>query len=399
MVTAYLDNNATTMCDPRVRDAMIPFFCELYGNPNSLHEFGTQTHQALKIAMHRIYKGINAADQDDIIITAGACEANNHVLKAAYYDIILPSNGAKKKIITSSVEHESIVAACQWLESLGVEIVYVPVDNDGMLNAEDVKKALSDDTALVSIMWANNETGVIFPIEEIAAICREAHIPFHTDATQALGKIPVDVQAVQPDFLSFSAHKFHGPKGIGGLYVKNSKRICNLIHGGEQMGGKRAGTLNVAGIVGMGLAMELAQDALEYELTEVRRMRDELEDELLKMQDVFVVGDRKNRVPNTTLISIKGVEGEAMLWDLNKTSIGCSTGSACASEELTANPILLAIGADTELAHTAVRISLSRFTTQDEIELAKQEFPKAVARLRDISSSYAYTPKNMRTGE
>jgi len=392
MITAYLDNNATTICDPKVREAMEPFWCEFYGNPNSLHRFGTDTHPHLRVAINRLYKAINAADKDDIIINSGASEGNNHVLKAVYYDVIAPSGGKINHIITSEVEHPSVLATCKWLEEQGVKVTYVPVNSRGVVKAGTVKASISERTALVSIMWANNETGLIFPVKEIGDICREAGVLFHVDGCQAIGKIKVDMQEVKADFMTFSAHKFHGPKGVGGLYVRNSRRITNLIHGGEQMGGKRAGTLNVPLIVGMGLAAEMADYSLDYELTAVKALRDELEVELLKMEDVFVVGTEDDRVPNTILISIKGVEGESMLWDLNKNGIGCSTGSACASEELEANPILVAIGADKELAHTAIRISLSRFTTKEEIESAKKEFPAAVKRLREISSSYAYAP-------
>jgi len=392
MITAYLDNNATTICDPKVREAMEPFWCEFYGNPNSLHRFGTDTHPYLRVAMNRLYKAINAADKDDIIINSGASEGNNHVLKAVYYDVIAPSGGKINHIITSEVEHPSVLATCRWLEEQGVKVTYVPVNSRGVVKAGTVKASISERTALVSIMWANNETGLIFPVKEIGDICREAGVLFHVDGCQAIGKIKVDMQEVKADFMTFSAHKFHGPKGVGGLYVRNSRRITNLIHGGEQMGGKRAGTLNVPLIVGMGLAAEMADYSLDYELTAVKALRDELEVELLKMEDVFVVGTEDDRVSNTILISIKGVEGESMLWDLNKNGIGCSTGSACASEELEANPILVAIGADKELAHTAIRISLSRFTTKEEIESAKKEFPAAVKRLREISSSYAYAP-------
>jgi len=392
MITAYLDNNATTICDPKVREAMEPFWCEFYGNPNSLHRFGTDTHPYLRVAINRLYKAINAADKDDIIINSGASEGNNHVLKAVYYDVIAPSGGKINHIITSEVEHPSVLATCKWLEEQGVKVTYVPVNSRGVVKVGTVKASISERTALVSIMWANNETGLIFPVKEIGDICREAGVLFHVDGCQAIGKIKVDMQEVKADFMTFSAHKFHGPKGVGGLYVRNSRRITNLIHGGEQMGGKRAGTLNVPLIVGMGLAAEMADYSLDYELTAVKALRDELEVELLKMEDVFVVGTEDDRVPNTILISIKGVEGESMLWDLNKNGIGCSTGSACASEELEANPILVAIGADKELAHTAIRISLSRFTTKEEIESAKKEFPAAVKRLREISSSYAYAP-------
>ena len=251
-----------------------------------------------------------------------------------------------------------------------------------------MREALREDTALVSIMWANNETGLIFPIEEIGALCKQKGVLFHTDAVQAIGKIPVSVKKVNVDFLSFSAHKFHGPKGIGGLYIRKGVELTPLLHGGEHMRGRRSGTLNVPYIIGMGEAMKLATDYLDFELTQVRKLRDRLEDALLSIPDVFVVGTRENRVPNTTLISVRGIEGEAMLWDLNKAGIAASTGSACASEDLEANPVMVAIGADKELAHTAIRISLSRFTTSEEIDYTIEVFKKAVGRLRAISSSY-----------
>ena len=251
-----------------------------------------------------------------------------------------------------------------------------------------MREALREDTALVSIMWANNETGIIFPIEEIGALCRQKGVLFHTDAVQAIGKIPVSVKKANVDFLSFSAHKFHGPKGVGGLYIRKGVELTPLLHGGEHMRGRRSGTLNVPYIIGMGEAMKLATDYLDFELTQVRKLRDRLRNALLSIPDVFVVGTRENRVPNTTLISVRGIEGEAMLWDLNKAGIAASTGSACASENLEANPVMVAIGADKELAHTAIRISLSRFTTSEEIDYTIEVFKKAVGRLRAISSSY-----------
>ncbi|MGD9595921.1 MAG: aminotransferase class V-fold PLP-dependent enzyme, partial [Wolinella sp.] len=255
-------------------------------------------------------------------------------------------------------------------------------------SAEQVREAITEKTALVSVMWANNETGMIFPIEEIGEICRERGILFHTDAVQAIGKIPVDVQKAKVDLLSFSAHKFHGPKGMGALYIRKGVELTPLFHGGEHMSGRRSGTLNVAGIVGMGEAMRLAVQYLDFEKSNVRRLRDRLENALLELPDVFVVGSRENRVPNTVLISVKGVEGEAMLWDLNKAGIAASTGSACASEDLEANPVMIAIGADKELAHTAIRLSLSRFTTEAEIDYTIEVFKKSAERLRSISSSY-----------
>lgn len=388
----YLDNNATTMVDPEVYKAMEPFFCHIYGNPNSLHKFGAGTHPKMVEALDYLYEGINAADADDIIITANATESNNNVLKGIWIDKIL--NGNKNHIITSEVEHPSITAVCKFLETQGVSVTYLPVNDEGIIEANIVKDYIKEDTALVSIMWANNETGKIFPVKEIGQICKEAGIPFHTDATQAIGKIAVDVQDCNVDYLSFSAHKFHGPKGIGGLYVKAGNALTPLLHGGEQMGGHRAGTVDVASMVGMGLAMKLAVEHLEFENTEVKRLRDKLENAILEIPETLVIGGKENRTPNTTLISIRGVEGESMLWDMNQKTIGASTGSACASEDLEANPVMNAFGSDSELAHTGVRFSLSRFNTEEQIDYAIKTIKDAVNRLRNISSSYAYTPKN-----
>jgi len=238
-------------------------------------------------------------------------------------------------------------------------------------------------------MLANNEKGMIVPIKEISEICKQKGVLVHTDGGQAVGKIPVNVSEMDIAFMSFSAHKFHGPKGVGGLYIKNSRKLTPLFHGGDQMGGRRSGTLNVAGIVGMGEAIELATTDIEDKMASISKIRNRIEDELLKLEDVFVVGDRDNRTPNTILISIKGVEGEGMLWDLNNGQIGASTGSACASADLEANTVMLAIGADNELAHTGIRLSLSRFTTDAEVDYAISHFKDAVGRLRAISSSFA----------
>lgn len=382
----YLDNNATTMIDPKVKEAMEPFFCEHYGNPNSLHKYGTETHPAIADALEKLYAGINARDEDDIIITSCATESNNWVLKGVYFDKI--RSGEKSHIITTEVEHPAVGATCDFLESLGVKITRLKVNKHGAIYAKDVREAISDETALVSVMWANNETGAIFPIEEIGEICREKGVLFHTDAVQAIGKIPVCVQSANVDFLSFSAHKFHGPKGVGGLYIRKGVELTPLLHGGEHMGGRRSGTLNVPYIVGMGEAMRLAVEYLDYENSYVKNLRDELESKLLGLDDVQVIGDITHRVPNTILVSVKGIEGEAMLWDLNKAGIAASTGSACASEDLEANPIMVAVGADKELAHTAIRISLSRYNTQAEMDYTFEVFKKAVERLRAISSSY-----------
>jgi len=383
----YLDNNATTMTDPLVVEAMQPFFSELYGNPNSLHKFGTASHPALTKAIDQVYTALNAADADDIVFTSCATESNNWVLQSTWVDQIL--NGDKNHIVTTEVEHPSVLSTCKFLEDQGVKVTYLPVNEEGVVEAHTVKSFITEKTALVSIMWASNETGMINPIKEIGEICKEKGVRFHSDAVQAVGKIPVNLQDVHVDFLSFSAHKFHGPKGVGGLYIKDSQALSPLMHGGEHMGGRRSGTLNVPYIVGMGLAMELATKDIENTMAKIRQKRDRLEDALVELSDTFVVGNRDNRTPNTILISIRGVEGEGMLWDLNNGQIGASTGSACASEDLEANTVMLAIGADNELAHTGIRLSLSRFTTDAEIDYTISHFKDAVSRLRAISSSFA----------
>ncbi len=386
----YLDNNATTIVDPHVYEEMVPYFCQMYGNPNSLHQFGSETHPGLRRAMDRLYAGIQADDNDDIVVTSCATESINWVLKGIYYDYIL--NKDKNHIITSEVEHPAVIAACKFLESLGMDVTYLPVNTSGVITLEDLEKNITDKTALVSIMWANNETGMVFPIEEIGKICKKHDVFFHSDATQAIGKVPLNVQKAGVDFLSFSAHKFHGPKGVGGLYIKQGRTLTSLLHGGEQMGGRRSGTLNVAGLVGMGKAMELAVDNLDFEKNSVKRLRNKLEDALLQIPDTFVVGTKDERTPNTILISIRGIEGEAMLWDLNKAGIAASTGSACASETLESNPVMEAIGAEADLAHTALRLSLSRFTTEEEIDYTIEVINAAVTRLRAISSTFSYAP-------
>ncbi len=380
----YLDNNATTILDPRVKEAMEPFWCQLYGNPNSLHLFGTEVHPYMRLAFDRLYAGINARDSDDILITSCATESNNTVLHSVWYDLI--RTGGKSEIVTTQVEHPAVSNTCRYLESLGAKVIYLPVNADGIVDPDILKAHIHPDrTALVSIMWANNETGLVFPIRELATLCRENGILFHTDAVQAVGKVPVDVRETPVDFLSFSAHKFHGPKGVGGLYVRHGLKLTPLLHGGEQMGGRRGGTVNVAFLVGMGLAMSLAVEGLAYEQTEVRRLRDRLEDAALDIDGVGVIGSRALRVPNTILMSVKGVEGEAMIWDLNRQGVAASTGSACASESLEPNPTFVAMCIDTELAHTGVRLSLSRFTTEEEIDAAIAALRTAISRLRTIS--------------
>ncbi len=381
-----MDNNATTLVDPIVKDAMDPFFTQMYGNPNSLHSFGTEVRPYMSLALDRLYEGLNASDEDDIIINSCASEGNNTVVKSLYFDKIV---GFKKtQMITSSIEHPSVSSAYMFLEKLGVDVKWLPVNNQGLIDPDELRRAIDPDkTALVSLIWANNETGLINPVKEYGEICRENGVKLHLDAVQAIGKIAVDVQDVEVDYLTFSAHKFHGPKGVGGLYVRKGAGITPLIHGGEQMGGMRAGTVNTPYMIGMGLALELARKHLEYEATEVRRLRDKLEDAILSIEDVEVIGDRNMRTPNTILASFRGIEGEAFLWDLNQKGVAASTGSACSSESLEANPTFRAMDIGADLAHTGMRFSLSRFTTEDEIDYTIGVIRSAVSRLRAISST------------
>ena len=384
MKRIYLDNNATTMVDPAVKVAMDPFYCEKYGNPNSLHNFGTEVHPYMKQALDRLYDGISAQDDDDILINSCATEGNNNVIKSAYYNGVL--NTGKKHFITSMIEHPAVSATFRFLEQLGAEVTWLPVNSDGIVDPASLREAIDPDrTELVSIMWANNETGLINPIKEYGEICGENGVSLHVDAVQAIGKIPVNMKEVNVDYLTFSAHKFHGPKGVGGLYVRKGKPIIPLLHGGEQMLGLRAGTINTAFMIGMGLAMELAVKNMHYEATEVRRLRDRLEDALLQMKDVEVIGSRELRTPNTILASFRDVEGEAFLWDLNQRGIAASTGSACASESLESNPTFVAMDISKDLAHTGMRFSLSRFNTDDEIDEAIIHIKEAITRLRSIS--------------
>ncbi|MEL1078918.1 NifS family cysteine desulfurase [Campylobacter coli] len=388
----YLDNNATTMLDPSAYELMLPFLKDMYGNPNSLHQWGSATHPALREAMDKLYAGLGANDLDDIVITSCATESINWVLKGIYFDHILDKE--RNEVIISSVEHPAVAAAAQFLKSLGVKLIELPVNEEGVSTPQDLQNVISDKTVLVSVMWANNETGMIFDIQKMAEIAHEFGALFHTDATQAVGKIKVNLNQAGVDFASFSAHKFHGPKGVGGLFIKKGLKLTPLLHGGEHMGGRRSGTLNVPYIVAMAEALRIANTMLDFEDSHIRRLRDKLEDQILALPDTTVVGKREHRVPNTILASIKGVEGEAMLWDLNKNGIAASTGSACASEALESNPIMEAIGAENDLAHTALRLSLSRFNTEEEIDYAAKQIKNATQRLRAISCTYAYNPNN-----
>ena len=387
MERVYLDNNATTVVDPRVKQAMEPYYLQQYGNPNSLHSFGTEVHPEMSVALDRLYAGIGAADEDDILINGCATEGNNTVLKSVWAEAL--AAGRPFRLITSQIEHPSVAHTADWLESTGARVVRLPVNEQGIVTGEILREELDRGGAdLISIMWANNETGLINPVADLCRAAHEAGALFHTDAVQAVGKIPVDVGALGADYLTFSAHKFHGPKGVGGLYIRSGVPLLPLLHGGEQMGGKRAGTVNVAYMVGIGLALELATASLEYQNSRVREMRDRLEDALKDIPDTIILGRRELRTPNTILVSFKGIEGEAFIWDLNTRGIAASTGSACSSEDLEADATLKAMKLGADLAHTAVRFSLSRFTTDEEIDYAIAMVQEVVTRLRGISSTY-----------
>lgn len=383
----YMDNNATTIVDPGVLQAMEPYWLQLYGNPNSLHEFGTETHPGMHWALDQIYNCIGAEDEDDVVINGCATEGNNTVLKGVWFDEIL--NGNKTRIVTTQLEHPCVAHSADWLESLGVEVVRLAPDSDGLITPEILAKDFDPSkTALVSIMWANNETGLINPVKELAEFCHERGVLFHTDAVQAIGKIPVNLREVPTDFLTFSGHKFHGPKGVGGLFIRKNRQLTPLLHGGTQMGGHRAGTVNVAFLVGLGKAMELAAGALNYQDTMTRELRDRLEDGILSIPQTKVTGSRRHRTPNTILASFKGIEGEAFIWDLDRLGIAASTGSACSSETLEADATFKAMELDDDLTHTAVRFSLSRYTTEEEIDTVLEAVHTTVERLRSISSTY-----------
>ena len=384
----YLDNNATTKVDPEVLQAMIPYFCDDYGNPNSLHSYGQKARRALSDSLDIIYDCLGASDEDSVLITANSTEGNNTVLKTILGEYQRNKTTGRNKIIISEIEHPSISEASSYLTQNGIEIIKLSVNQEGIVDPEELKKKIDDKTALVSCMWVNNETGLILPIKELCEIAHSHGALFHTDATQAMGKIDVNVKNVPVDYLTFTAHKFHGPKGVGALFIRQNKPIIPLLHGGEQMGGLRSGTIDIPSVVGLAKSLQMAVKGIEYENKVVKQLRDKLENFLRTIPDTTVVGNPELRVPNTILVSFKGVEGEAMLWDLNKYGVAASTGSACASESLQANPTFQAMKFGEDLSHTGIRLSLSRFTTEEDIEYTIKVIDKCVKRLREFSSTY-----------
>ena len=380
MSTIYLDNNATTKIDPLVLKEMMPFLTDYYGNPSSMHKFGGQVSSHIAKARHRVASLLNA-QPDEIIFTAGGTESDNTAIYSA-----LDSQPGKKHLITTRVEHPAILNVCRHLEQRGYDVTYLNVDEKGQLSLDELRAAIRPDTALVTIMYANSETGVIFPMDEIATIVKEHGVMLHTDAVQAVGKVEINLEKLPVDYLSLSGHKIHGPKGIGVMYVRKGVSFRPHLRGGHQEHGRRAGTENTAAIVGIGKAAELAQLSMEIENTGVKHMRDVLEEGLLKtIPDAVVNGDREHRLPNTTNISFKNVEGEAILLMMDGFNIAASSGSACTSGSLEPSHVLRAMGVPFTFAHGSIRFSLSRFNSDEEMQVVLKELPGIIKRLREIS--------------
>jgi len=380
MREVYVDNNATTRVAPEVKEAMLPFFDELYGNPSSMHHFGGRVEKYLTQAREQVAEFLGA-EPEEIVFTSGGTESDN----AAIYGT-LASYPEKRHIVTTKVEHNAVLHYCRYLKKNGYRITELSVDRLGRLNLDELQKSLTDETAIVSIMYANNETGVIFPIAEIGEIVKSRGIVFHTDAVQAVGKIPIDLSKLPVDFLSLSGHKLHAPKGVGVLYIRKGTRFSPLIIGGHQERGRRAGTENVPYIIGLGKACELAQLFMEEEQTRIRHLRDQLENELLKrIPKSQVNGDRDNRLPNTLNISFESVEGESILLLLSKEGIAASSGSACTSGSLEPSHVLRAMGVPFNVIHGSVRFSLSRYNTEEDIAYIIEKLPPIISRLRELS--------------
>ncbi len=379
--TVYADNNATTKVDEKVVEEMLPYLSELYGNPSSMHLFGGQVEKKLVEARERVASMLNA-EPTEIVFTSCGTESDNLAIHST-----LMSYPEKRHVITTKVEHPAILNYCKYLSKRGYGVTFLSVDRQGMLDLNELYDSLRNDTAIVSIMYANNETGTIFPVEEIGKMVKERGAIFHTDGVQAGGKIPLDMQKlVSIDFLSMSGHKFHAPKGIGILYIRRGTKFRSLLIGGHQERGRRPGTENTASVVAIGKAAELAQAGLDDELTRVKGMRDRLERELLaRIPDAEVNGHPTMRTPNTLNISFKYVEGEAILLMLSDKGIAASSGSACTSGSLEPSHVLRAMGVPFTFAHGSVRLSLSRFNSDEDVDYILEQLPPIIERLRDIS--------------
>lgn len=380
MKQVYLDNNATTRIDPMVLEAMMPFLTEHYGNPSSIHDFGTPSRAALERAHQQVAALLGADHASEIIFTSCATEATSTALHACVE--LMPE---RREIITTAVEHPATLAVCEHLERQGYLIHRIGVNSDGALDMEQYRQALSSRVAVVSVMWANNETGVLFPVIEMAAMAQEHGALFHCDAVQVVGKIPLDIGRTQIDMLSCSAHKLHGPKGVGCLYLRRGTRFRPLLRGGHQERGRRAGTENIAGIVGMGTACELAQIHLPGAAS-LAQLRDRLQEGLIaQVPSVMVMGGNQPRVPGTTNLAFEFIEGEAILLLLNQAGIAVSSGSACTSGSLEPSHVMRAMNIPYTAAHGSIRFSLSRYTREKEIDYVIDTLPTIIARLRMLS--------------
>jgi len=380
----YLDNNATTMVDPLVVEAMLPYFTEQFGNPSSIHSFGNQVGRTLKKARQQVQSLLGAEHDSEIIFTSCGSESDSTAILSA-----LKAQPERKHIVTTVVEHPAVLSLCEYLEKNGHTVHWLKVDKQGRLDLDVYAEILTqhrDDIAVVSVMWANNETGTIFPIEEMATMASDAGIMFHTDAVQAVGKIPMDLRYSNIDMLSLSGHKLHAPKGVGVLYLKRGTRFRPLLRGGHQERGRRAGTENVASIIGLGKACEMASEKMDFENNEVKAMRDRLQKEILAaVPHAFATGDVENRLPNTCNIAFEYIEGEAILMLLNKAGIAASSGSACTSGSLEPSHVMMAMEIPYTAAHGTIRFSLSCYNTMEEIERVIEAVPPIVAQLRKLS--------------
>ncbi|MEK6409947.1 MAG: cysteine desulfurase NifS [Acidobacteriota bacterium] len=382
----YLDNSATTAMAPEVIEAMLPYFSQEMGNAQSVHSFGQRAKAAVEKARREVASLINAAPAE-VVFVSGGTEADNLAVRG----IADAHREYGRHIITTTVEHPAVLATCEALEAAGYRVTYLSVSRSGIVSIDDMRQAISDDTILISVMLANNETGTIQPIGEIAAVVAEArtrgldHLHLHTDAVQAVGKIPVDVKRLGVDLLSLSGHKIHGPKGIGALYVRKGTRLAKLLHGGHHERDRRAGTENVPGIVGLGKAAELARMHLDERVSRMLELRDHLEqDVIFRFPDVRVNGDRQQRVPNISNMSIDGIDGESLLIALDLRGIAVSTGSACASGSLEPSHVLQALGLTRDEVRGSLRFSLGAYTTREEIEYAVSVLAETVVRLREM---------------
>ena len=375
----YLDNNATTQVAPEVVAAMLPFFAEYYGNPSSMHTFGGQVGSMLAKARQQV-ADLLGADPGEIIFTSCGTESDNTAINAA-----LIGQPGKRHVVTTRVEHPAVLNFCQELGRRGYEVTFLPVDSQGNLDMDRAKEAIREDTAIVSAMWANNETGVVFPVEEIAALAKAKGALFHTDAVQAAGKIPIDLASSQIDLLAISGHKLHAPKGVGVLYVRKGTPFVPYVMGGHQEHGRRAGTENVPFIIGLGRACQLAAERMEDENTRVKALRDRLEKGLLQVESTILNGDPQRRLPNTCSVSFEYVEGEAILLMLDRHGICASSGSACTSGSLEPSHVLRAMGVPFTAAHGSIRFSFSFYNSEADVDHVLEHLPGIIARLREIS--------------